>query len=514
MSFLRRASITLILGALLGAMGLLLVAVSIDGVIASQRRSAEAARIEALMRADEIMFIAVNQSRVERSLILPALPAPGPAAAGLLGEIEAAHRATEAQGAAAIAALAALDQPGLVAALATLRSIHETWDRLRPQALQLLALVRQARDSEAVTRIQHALLAWSEGFATTSLALEDAARLIDPVVDHLLVMKDAAWEARNFAGVQFLSVEQANAAGRPWTEAEIQAAAEARGHVASAWPKLVSAAARADADPLLAAAVAKARTVFMGLIEGDHASRIAALASGHALDLPARPTHDRYQDAVTTIAGVAGVAMQQAVARAERQHRAAALSLIRDIVILMLAVTFTVSGLLVAQRRIARPIREMTGAMRRLAAHDVAVAVPGAGRGDEIGAMAGALEVFRGSMIAAERLAAEQQAEQAARERRAAQLAQLVRGFQQRVGETVARLAAGAASLEATAHAMSGTAGTTNELTASVSAAADRASAHAGSVAEAAEQLTASIGEIGRRVAECAQSLKINRTWK
>ncbi|MAY27877.1 MAG: methyl-accepting chemotaxis protein, partial [Aurantimonas sp.] len=45
-------------------------------------------------------------------------------------------------------------------------------------------------------------------------------------------------------------------------------------------------------------------------------------------------------------------------------------------------------------RSISTPISQMTGVMRSLAAGDKTVAIPGAGRQDEIGEMAGAVEAF------------------------------------------------------------------------------------------------------------------------
>ncbi|MFB9970451.1 hypothetical protein ACFFMP_10715 [Pseudoroseomonas cervicalis] len=55
--------------------------------------------------------------------------------------------------------------------------------------------------------------------------------------------------------------------------------------------------------------------------------------------------------------------------------------------------------------------------MRRLAAREPGGAIPGAGRRDEIGAMAAAVRVFRESMAEGDRLAAAQRAEQAERRR-------------------------------------------------------------------------------------------------
>ncbi len=68
--------------------------------------------------------------------------------------------------------------------------------------------------------------------------------------------------------------------------------------------------------------------------------------------------------------------------------------------VLVVAVVFAVGG-------IARPIQVITGSMTHLAKGDVDTAVPYAGRRDEIGEMAGAVEVFREAALENRRLAAE-----------------------------------------------------------------------------------------------------------
>ncbi|TFF17990.1 HAMP domain-containing protein, partial [Jiella endophytica] len=79
----------------------------------------------------------------------------------------------------------------------------------------------------------------------------------------------------------------------------------------------------------------------------------------------------------------------------------AQLALIGGIAALVLATTF--SGWLLA-RLIATPIRSMTQTMRRLASGDKSVEVPAVGRKDEIGQMAGAVQVFKEQAIERDRL--------------------------------------------------------------------------------------------------------------
>ena len=53
---------------------------------------------------------------------------------------------------------------------------------------------------------------------------------------------------------------------------------------------------------------------------------------------------------------------------------------------------------------VSTPIQRITEAMKRLAGHDLSTDIVGLGRKDEIGAMAAAVQVFKDSMIEADRL--------------------------------------------------------------------------------------------------------------
>jgi len=80
-----------------------------------------------------------------------------------------------------------------------------------------------------------------------------------------------------------------------------------------------------------------------------------------------------------------------------------------------LAWSLPLLGILIAcawplARSISRPLTQMTAAMRSLAAGDKTVAIPGAGRKDEIGEMAGAVEAFKKAAIERDELAEEAEA--------------------------------------------------------------------------------------------------------
>ncbi|MBP7338903.1 MCP four helix bundle domain-containing protein, partial [Niveispirillum sp.] len=71
---------------------------------------------------------------------------------------------------------------------------------------------------------------------------------------------------------------------------------------------------------------------------------------------------------------------------------------------------------------VVRPVRGMTDTMNLLAKHELTVAVDGGERGDEIGDMARAVQVFKDGLIEADRLAEAQKQEQAAKEARATRI--------------------------------------------------------------------------------------------
>jgi len=156
---------------------------------------------------------------------------------------------------------------------------------------------------------------------------------------------------------------------------------------------------------------------------------------------------------------------------------------------------------------ISRPMTKMCGAMRELAAGNFDVVLPGLGRRDELGEMAGAVEEFKVQAVArAERDAATQEAQsKAASAARRAELIRFADEFESAVGSIVANVSSSAVQLEAAAGTLTRTAETTQSLSNQVAGASEEASSNMQSVASATEELSASVDEIGRRVKESSQ---------
>jgi methyl-accepting chemotaxis protein len=154
---------------------------------------------------------------------------------------------------------------------------------------------------------------------------------------------------------------------------------------------------------------------------------------------------------------------------------------------------------------VSTPIRAMTGAMTRLAQHDLTTEINGVGRKDEVGQMASAVAVFKTSMIETDRLKAEQEEAQAQAAKRGALIDQLTKDFDIKVQGVVQGVAAQAGQMESSAQSMSASAEEATKQAGAVAAASEEGAANVQTVASAAEELSSSIAEIGRQVSHSSQ---------
>jgi methyl-accepting chemotaxis protein len=149
----------------------------------------------------------------------------------------------------------------------------------------------------------------------------------------------------------------------------------------------------------------------------------------------------------------------------------------------------------------------MCAAMRRLAGGDFDVVLPGLGRRDELGDMAGAVEEFKMQALAkAERDAASQDVQnRAGAEARRAELTRFADEFESAVGAIVSKVSASAVQLESAAGTLTRTTESTQSLSSQAAGASEKASTNMQSVATATEELSHSVGEIGRQVQESSR---------
>lgn len=170
----------------------------------------------------------------------------------------------------------------------------------------------------------------------------------------------------------------------------------------------------------------------------------------------------------------------------------------------LVVILLTIGVNLLITRDIRGPIVNVTKTMMALAEKKYDIAIDGAGRGDEIGHMSRALENFRENLVESDRLAEVQKKEQLNKQRRAEEIEQLIKTFNDDVQLVVETVASEVEVLSSSAYTMVNLSKDTASRSSVVANAAEEAAGSSSAVASATEELTASINEISRQMAEAS----------
>ena len=278
-----------------------------------------------------------------------------------------------------------------------------------------------------------------------------------------------------------------------------------RGEVDLAWETILPIRQRADTPPGIVDAIASAEREYFGKYG---AVRDAVFAAGDTGEYKTSGS-EYVAHATTAINSILHLADEMGAASGDEANGEASRStssLALNLAILLAGLVLGAISFWVAFRRILGPLNAMTGTMTRLAEGNKTVTIPGLGRKDEIGEMAGAVQVFKDNMIETERLRADQlETEQRQSQQRKAEMIQLADNFESAVGEIIKTVSSASSELEASAGTLTATATRAQEVTTMVAAASEEASANVQSVASATEELTSSVNEISRQVQASAR---------
>lgn len=191
----------------------------------------------------------------------------------------------------------------------------------------------------------------------------------------------------------------------------------------------------------------------------------------------------------------------------EQNEEMAAVHKLRNESILIILFGMLGLGVLgaVIGKSFAKPLVRMTDIMSALSQGDVRVEVPYRDRGDEIGEMAAAVQVFKENSMETQRLRQEQEESQrrAQVEKRKA-MTDLADGFESKVGKIVESVAAASTQMNASSESLQALADDTSARSSGVSAAAEETSKNVSTVASATDELSASISEVSRQIADTA----------
>ena len=156
-------------------------------------------------------------------------------------------------------------------------------------------------------------------------------------------------------------------------------------------------------------------------------------------------------------------------------------------------------------RSVSGPLTAMVEAMKRLAKGDVDVVIPDAGRGEELCAMADAIEVFRDQAVQQARLEQDKQKEQKRSAARVMSLEETTSGFERTAAQTLESCGRSSEALQHNARTMVEVANATVIRADRISEKSNEASANNQTVASAAQQLSQSVSEISVQATKAAE---------
>ncbi len=339
-----------------------------------------------------------------------------------------------------------------------------TINNLRNRADAALALPKAQRDPQLVKEFIPAMSAVVakavEMWEVAVLASSDE----DPTTKELAIIKLLAWKIRDIAGHERSNIAAAIAAQAPLSQEKQIANAIIRGKVDALWQELVvisglnQQSANSHETVLVRTAIAQAQQAYFVefrtladkfVQKGNNATQPTpnvnqgqSIASEARYDMSAADWVEATTPKLYALLGVmtaAGISSEQ---HTVKEEAAARLKLILIGTLLVVGLAASMGFGFVIIFGVSRPLRNLTSAVTRLANRDVEVAIPGAGRGDELGLLARAVEVFKANTLAKDRLEAESEA-RAEADRFQAELREAERAFHDELTKLVDAASAG-----------------------------------------------------------------------
>ena len=485
----------------------------------------------------DLLIIAAGHWAVERGVTNAALSANDPVSAAQQKTIEERRSQADTAFDRALSMLTARPAfTGKTKLMAEARNSHQAAHAIRDAADAALAKPKSARPASVTERWLPTMTA----LILKSQALRFAATRGrgNATVGDYRAIKHAAWTMAEFAGRERAILGATISARVPLTPQRRTLLSTYRGRVVNAWDA-VTQLTDESAPALIRDAVSKARASYFGNFDRVRTNVYDAGLSSAAYPITAQTWIQRSSTAIDSLLAVQNAATTATVSHGNHVLSRTSTSLTLDLVMMVVSLLIAISAVWIIVARVARPMANMTNAMTELAAGALETEVPSQSRKDEIGKMAGAVQVFKEGGIERERLKQEQEEtrlrdekakedarlrEEAAREKaqkdkeeqetlaheqaetaKKELVEKLANEFDQSVGKAIQTVSSTASSMENSAESMSEAADLTGEQSTAVSVAAQQAASNVQMVASAAEELSSSIAEISQQVIHATQ---------
>src|SRR5579883_762057 len=394
---------------------------------------------------------------------------------------------------------------GAASTLLALNEAQAGLAELRAVTDPVLAIPTSARDPGAVKgflpRISQAI-AIIEPLLNS---LENRVTVADASLTALLAVARTAQDLRIAAGGRAATIANAITKRRPLGAPEIATVNRAQGRVEVDRERIEASVDQLGNPERLARALKEATDAYFGRAALMLEKELSAEQRDSAAGVNADELATAVLPAIQSFFLLRDAALAEAAERASNTRDNALGMLVSAGIAVAALLGVLGSVTIMLRRRVIGPLANLTSVIGELAAGRHDVSIPASGRADEIGLMAGSLEVFKDALVAKKAADEAASMEADAKIQRGQRVDQLTRGFELAIGEIVNIVSSASNELEASASALTATADRSEHLATAVAEASEEASTNMQSVASATEEMASSISEIRRQVQDSAR---------
>jgi signal transduction histidine kinase/AmiR/NasT family two-component response regulator len=391
----RLFSISWLMHSIAALVAITAVALSAFGLQKALTHRHTAERVLYIVGVSRDFFEVLQDVRIERGGLINALASPQVQPPAGSPGFRARFARTQKTFDAVLAVLEHDPEPDVRAAVTQIRARRAAYVAVRNEAMAAVHRPKAERPAGLAARWMAANNALVSATGGLDHQLNTEASHVDPFVAEMTKMEQMVWFARDAAGAEDLLIGHANALGTPLTPADQQALAEQSGRSQESWAIVSDEARMGGVPPSLKGAVALANQVYFVDQARLRQTIVSELAAGRPSTIS--------EDAEMAIAGVgldslmsiASTAFDLSDVHAREKLDAANREAMIWAAVMLIAVGMGVFKMLFIAGRIVGPIERITRAMSTVAGGDLTFDVPFQRRGDEIGRLARALDVFR-----------------------------------------------------------------------------------------------------------------------
>jgi two-component system, sensor histidine kinase len=315
----------------------------------------------------------------------------------------ATHREASLTVATALEALQATDIANRVQIVAAIQAAWRKAEALQFTVEAQASRARAERDLHAIDDWREAVHGMTDTLSTASAAVGNAVRMGDPIIAEMVQIRRTAWIIRDRYGLQCSMLRPNVDRSRPLDDRQLDLWHGDRAIYTAAWHTLDEFLLRPGVSTALRERIEAARAVTK-----QAQTRVDAIVG--RFDSSGRPVVASAEwtalcdGPFASILAIAQQAQDEANKHAEVIRAASFRMLLVAGVDLTSVIAFGVFAVVNVQRRLARPMKILIGAIARLSRREFDEAVPTTQSPDELGSMARALETLRTGALEAERL--------------------------------------------------------------------------------------------------------------